>query len=69
MNDDTLRWLADRDEVIQKIIRLILDEMKEPEKGNLTSLFAIELLEDTIRRIKEVSSMRPLRHSLRKDES
>ena len=58
----------EREKVTNKIIRTIVDDLEEPGKGNLTTIFAIGILEDTIKHLELNALMCPARHSL-KDES
>ena len=53
-----------KEEVIKKVIKLIIDEMEEPEKGQLTSMYAINLLESAIAHIKSTALMYSVHHSL-----
>lgn len=58
----------DRKRTINKIIQTILNELEEPGKGNLTTTYAIGVLEEAIEYLESNAFMCPVRQSL-KDES
>jgi hypothetical protein len=60
--------MDERKRTIQKIIRLIITELEEPDKGNLTATYAIGILREAIADIETKALMSPVRYSL-KDES
>lgn len=66
MNENTCEdRIEERSRVIEKIVQLILDEMDHDNAGgNLTTTFAIRVLEDTIRRLEKNALMRPLKSFL-----
>ena len=58
----------ERKRTIQKIIQLIITELEEPGKGNLTANYAIVVLLEAKQDIEATALMSPVRYSL-KDES
>lgn len=60
--------MDERKRTIKKIIKLIVDELEEPGKGNLTTTYAIGVLQEAITYLETKALMSPVRYSL-KDES
>ncbi|ABR48086.1 hypothetical protein Amet_1922 [Alkaliphilus metalliredigens QYMF] len=57
--------MVEKDVVINKIIKLIVDEMEEEGKGNLTALYTIGVLKEAIGRVEGTALMTPARKSIR----
>lgn len=57
MTERTEIFLTKRKAVIKKIVALIVTECEEPNKGNLTTLYAIGLLKEAIN-VLEMNSLR-----------
>lgn len=60
--------MDERKRTIQKIIKLILAELEDSNKGNLTSIYVIGILKEAIADLEANALMSPARYSL-KDES
>lgn len=60
--------MDERKRTIQKIIKVIITELEDPNKGNLTSRYVIGILKEAITDIEANALMSPVRYSL-KDES
>jgi len=54
----------ERQAVIRKILQLIIHDMTEPEKGNLTTCYVIRLLEEAIGVLRRNASSRPAKDAL-----
>lgn len=57
--------MTEREQTIKKIIQLIIDDLEEPNKGNLTTRYALGVLQDTITCLETKALMSPAHYSLR----
>lgn len=69
MDDRHQLLRAQREKVKKKIVALLLSEMEEEGKGNLTVTYSIWLLEDVIRDLEKMALMTPVRNYLEATES
>ncbi|MCL2462255.1 MAG: hypothetical protein FWF44_06270 [Defluviitaleaceae bacterium] len=62
---ETARMMDQRQDVIEKIIRLIVNELEEPGKGGLTAMYTIGILKETIDYVEKSALMRAVRYWLK----
>ncbi|MBP2663531.1 MAG: hypothetical protein H6Q71_1479 [Firmicutes bacterium] len=60
--------MNEREKTVKKIIKLIINELEEPKKGNLTTKYTIGILQEAIAFLESNALMCPASYSL-KDES
>lgn len=61
-DNNIIEPLDKRKEVINKVLTLILTEMQEEGKGNLTALFTIGILEEAIKTVQYRALMNPIKN-------
>lgn len=66
-NNQEVKKVFERGEVIDHVINLIIDEMTEEGKGNLTTTFVIGVLKDAIRTLEFNALMKPAISLAKKD--
>jgi hypothetical protein len=58
-------WQAEREAVTRKIVELVISELEEPGKGNLTTTYVIGILKETISKLEKAALMHPASHYLK----